>query len=87
MIEKGRIGKLKVPHAERICPICSSAVEDETHFLLECMHVKYIKIEISDYQLMIGFAEVQILPLILVMTSFRRNLWLLGFQLSIFCRA
>ena len=43
MIEKGRISKLKLPHAERIWPICSSAVEDETHFLLECMHVNYIK--------------------------------------------
>jgi hypothetical protein len=34
-IEKGR--NLKLPREKRLCTLCScNAVEDETHFILEC---------------------------------------------------
>jgi hypothetical protein len=38
MIEIGRF--LNIKPEERICPICKTGVEDETHFFLECIQYK-----------------------------------------------
>jgi hypothetical protein len=38
MIEIGRFFNIKPE--DRICPVCKTGVEDETHFFLECIQYK-----------------------------------------------
>ena len=40
MIEKGRHKRPKIPREQRFCPFCPTKVEDEIHFLTECIFYK-----------------------------------------------
>ena len=40
MIEKGRHKRPKIPREHRFCPFCPTKVEDEIHFLTECIFYK-----------------------------------------------
>ena len=37
MIEKGRHSRPIIPRDQRFCPFCPAEVEDETHFLIQCI--------------------------------------------------
>ena len=37
MIEKGRHRCPKIPREQRFCPFCPTKVEDESHFLMQCI--------------------------------------------------
>ena len=37
MIEKGRHKHPKIPREQRLCPFCPTKVEDESHFLMQCI--------------------------------------------------
>ena len=37
MIEKGRHKRPKIPREQRFCPFCPTEVEDESHFLMQCI--------------------------------------------------